>query len=175
VAVAEPTNGFVPVADVVKAVGLRGEVKLYPLLDFHAPLLESPFLIWQDGTAAVLERARPAGTSVAVKPAGCDDRDAAEALVGRQLGFRRGDYLNDAFPRPRAGLPFRFLGRPVQRVDGVVLGPVIEVRRYVEQVLLVVEYAGREVLIPAVWPILQADAGIDGPLVIDPPEGLLDA
>ena len=34
-------SGFVPVAEVVKAVGLRGQYKLYPLLDWHPPLLET--------------------------------------------------------------------------------------------------------------------------------------
>jgi 16S rRNA processing protein RimM len=168
-------DDFVPVADVVKAVGMRGEVKLYPLLDFHAPLLASPFLRWQDGSQAELERARPAGNCVAVKPRGCDDRDQAEALVGRQLGFYVGDYQDADFPRPAAGLPFRYLGRPIEQRDGVSLGPVQEVRRYASQVLLVIEHDGREVMIPAVAPILQPDDGLTGPLIVDLPEGLLDA
>lgn len=168
-------DDFVPVADVVKAVGLRGEVKLYPLLDFHAPLLASCYLRWQDGSAAELERARPAGNCVAVKPRGCDDRDQAEAMVGRQLGFRAGDYVAADFPRPTSGLPFRYLGRSVQQRDGTALGPVVEVRRYASQVLLVIEHEGREVMIPAVAPILQPDDELAGPLIVDLPEGLLDA
>jgi len=166
---------LVLIADVVKAVGLKGEVKLYPLLDFHAPLLTSEFLVWQDGTTAVLEKARPAGNCVAVKPLGCDDRNEAEALVGRQLGFQRAAYENEAFPRPEGGLPFRYLGRSVHDADGQTLGTVQEVRRYTGQILLVIEYDGREVMIPAVVPILQPDEGLSGPLVVDLPEGLLDA
>ncbi|HOX26785.1 MAG TPA: hypothetical protein PLL30_06350 [Candidatus Krumholzibacteria bacterium] len=168
-------DGFVPIAEVVKAVGLRGEVKLYPLLDFHAPLLGTDFLVWQDGDRARIEAVRPSGACVTVKAAGCADRDAAEAMVGRQLGFQRADYLAADFPRPADGLPFRYLGRPVALRGGEVLGPVREVRRYATQVLLVVEHGGREVLIPAVAPILEPDAGLDGTLVVDPPEGLLDA
>lgn len=168
-------NGFVPLAEVVKAVGLRGEIKLYPLLDFYEPLLESRFLIWQDGSAAVLDRIRPAGACVAARPSGCNDRDEAEGLVGLQLGFRREDYLDEAFPRPVGGLPFRFLGRTLQDIEGGALGTVQEVRRYAAQIMLVVEYEGREVLIPAVSPILQPDDGLAGALVVDLPEGLLDA
>jgi ribosomal 30S subunit maturation factor RimM len=176
----DPGRGdFVPVADVVKAVGLRGEVKLYPLLDFHAPLLGTRFLRWDDGEAAEFERARPAGNCVAVKPVGCDDRDAAEGLVGRQLGFVAADYAADDFPRPDGGLPFRFLGREVRRPDGESLGEVEEVRRYAAQVLLVLRHQGREVMIPAVPPILVGDiapgAAANVPVVVDPPEGLLDA
>lgn len=168
-------DSFVPIADVVKAVGLRGEVKLYPLIDFHAPLLESAFLVWGDGAPVDLEKARPAGQCVAVKPAGCDDRNQAEALVGRQLGFQRDRYLDAGFPRPSGGLPFRYEGRAVQTVGGEDLGPVQEVRRYTGQVLLVILYDGREVMIPAVEPILRPDDGLEGPLVVDLPEGLLDA
>lgn len=168
-------EAFVPIADVVKAVGLRGEIKLYPLLDFHAPLLGTSHLRWDDGTAVVFERARPAGSCVAAKPSGCDDRNGAESLVGRQIGFERDDYLADDFPRPADGLPFRYLGRPVQTLDGEVLGTVQEVRRYAAQVLLVIGYEGREVMIPAVEPILRPAGGLEGPLTVDLPEGLLDA
>lgn len=173
------TRAFVPIADVVKAVGLRGEVKLYPLLDFHAPLLASAYLRWDHGEPVQFEKARPAGSCVAAKPAGSDDRDTAERLVGRQVGFAPADYAAADFPRPQDGLPFRFLGREVRLTDGTVLGTVQEVRRYATQVLLVLEHAGREVMIPAVPPILVQDvapgSGAEQPVVIDPPEGLLDA
>ncbi|MBD3221360.1 16S rRNA processing protein RimM [bacterium] len=166
---------FVPIADVVKAVGLRGEVKLYPLLDFHAPILASAFLRWDDGEKAAMESARPAGTGVAVKPRGCTSRDEAERLVGRQLGFDRESYRDAAFPRPDDGLPFRYLDREVRTRDGELLGRVQEVRRYAAQVLLVIEREGREALIPAVDPIVEVDDAMEGPVVADPPEGLLDA
>jgi 16S rRNA processing protein RimM len=165
---------FVLVAEVVKAVGLKGEVKLYPLVDFHAPLLESRFLHWQDGARAVFERGRSSGGCVVAKFAGCDTRDDAEAMVGRELGFDREDYLAVDFPRPPEGLPFRYLGRPVVTTAGEAVGTVDEVRRYAAQVLLILQREGREVMIPAVAPILRPDAGLEGPLVIDPPSGLLD-
>lgn len=163
-----------PIGEVVKAVGLRGEVKLYPLLDFHEPLLESGFLVWEDGGAAPVECFRPAGQCVAVKVDGVADRTGAEALVGRTLGFRREDYLDPAFPRPACGLPFRYLGRPVRTPDGREVGVVDEVRFAGGSFLLVIPDGTREILIPAVAPILRADDGLDGPLEIDPPEGLLD-
>ncbi|MEZ4388626.1 MAG: hypothetical protein R3D98_13865 [Candidatus Krumholzibacteriia bacterium] len=168
-------DDFVPIADVVKAVGLRGEVKLYPLLDFHAPLLTSGFLVWDDGTPAVLEKARPAGTCVAVKPQHCDDRDTAERQIGRQLGFSRAAYARPDFPRPADGLPFRYLDRELRDPAGELLGTVQEVRRYATQVLLVTERDGREVMIPAVEPILERDDALSGPLVVHAPEGLFDA
>lgn len=167
-------DDFVAIADVVKAVGLKGEIKLYPLLDFHEPLLDSSYLVWGDGTPATLQGHRQAGACVAAAPQDSRDRSQAEALVGRQVGFRRDDYLREDFPRPPQGMAFRFLDRPVVTVDGDPVGPVTEVRRAGGNLLLVVAAAGSEVLIPAVEPILRPDAGLTGDLVIDPPEGLLD-
>ncbi len=161
-------------AEVVKAVGLKGEFKLYPLLDFHVPVLESEFLVWEDGRRLHLANHRPVGGCVVVRSIGCDSREAAEALVGRLVGFTRESYLEDDFPRPAQGLPFRWLGRPVVTSDGAAIGTVSEVRWTGGQYLLVVGTAAGDVLIPAVAPILKPDPGLDGDLIVDPPEGLFD-
>lgn len=165
---------FVTVAEVVKAVGLKGEVKLYPLLDFHDGLLDGGYLLWEDGGEVRILGRRLAKGGVVIRVDGCRDRDAAEALVGRTVGFRREDYLRADFPRPEDGLPFRYLGRPVATVDGEPVGTVDEVRRTGSSFLLVVIADGAEILIPAVEPILRRDDGLEGELVVDPPEGLLD-
>ncbi|RKZ13887.1 hypothetical protein DRQ50_09805 [bacterium] len=167
-------DDFVVIAEVVKAIGLKGEVKLYPLLDFHEPLLDSDYLSWEDGTPLRIGGYRPSGNCVAVAPVDTRDRHGAEALVGRRIGFRRVDYLRDDFPRPAGGLAFRFLGRMVVTVDGKQVGSVSEVRRTGGTLLLVVTTTAGEVLIPAVDPILASDDGLEGDLVVDPPEGLLD-
>lgn len=167
-------EGFVVIAEVVKAVGLKGEVKLYPLLDFHEPLLDSDFVVWEDGTPLRLRSHRPAGSCVAVAPVDSRDRHGAEALVGRRVGFRREDYLRDDFPRPPGGLAFRYLERRVITVDGKPVGTVSEVRRAGATLLLVVHTGAGEALIPAVEAILRPDDGLEGDLVVDPPEGLLD-
>ncbi len=130
-------DAFVSIGEIVKAVGLKGEVKLYPLLDFHEPLLDSGFLVWQDGTPARLKQHRPSGGCVAVWPEGSDSRDRAEKLVGRELGFLRASYLDPGFPRPGGGLPFRYLGRRVVSPAGEVIGTVDEVRLAGGQLLLV--------------------------------------
>ncbi|MFH1842831.1 MAG: hypothetical protein ABIF77_06450 [bacterium] len=165
---------FVIVAEVVKAVGLRGEVKLFPFIDWHPPLLDSEFLRWDDGNLLVCRKARAQGQAVVIGLEGCRDRNQAENLVGRQIGFLRTDYLDPTFPRPPAGLPFRYLHREVCSKSGARVGAVSEVRRYGNQYMLVLLVAGREVLIPAVEPILRENDGLEGPLIIDPPEGLLD-
>jgi len=168
-------DAFVAIGEIVKAIGLKGEVKLYPLLDFHEPLLGTDFLVWADGTPARLRGHRPAGSGcVALRIEGSDDRDGAETLVGRELGFLRASYRDPAFPRPPGGLGFRYLERRVVTASGDVVGTVDEVRRAGGQLLLVVPDGAGEILIPAVAPILRPDDGLDGDLVVDPPEGLLD-
>ena len=167
-------DGFVAIGEVVKAIGLKGEVKLYPLLDFWEPLLGSDFLVWQDGSPVRIRNHRLAGQIPALRLNGCDSRNQAEDLVGRQLGFLRASYLDPGFPRPAGGLPFRFLGRDVVTTTGQHVGQVDEVRLAGGSFLLVIPAGKAEILIPAVEPILRPDDGLEGPLVIDPPEGLLD-
>jgi 16S rRNA processing protein RimM len=165
---------FIIIGEVVKAVGLRGEVKLYPLLDFYEPLLGSGLLIWEDGSSAEIAGYRAAGGTVVLRLDKVSDRSAAEGMIGRNLGFDRDSYLQDGFPKPTGGLPFRYLGRQVELSDGEIVGVVDEVRFTGSNHLLVVTGAEKEILIPAVEPILRADPGLSGNLVIDPPEGLLD-
>ena len=166
---------WVVIAEVVKAVGLKGEVKLYHLIDFWEPLLESSYLRWADGTSAAITRHRSVRGGTVIKLTTVGDRSSAEAMVGRELGFARESYLRADFPRPTGGLPFRYLDREVRTIGGDFVGTVAEVLRYGAQVILVVPRGGREVLIPAVAPILRPDDGLVGVLVVDPPEGLIDA
>ena len=166
---------FVSVGEIVKAIGLKGELKLYPLLDFFDALLDSPHTVWQDGSPAKIRRHRQAGTCVAVTVEGVRGRDEAEAMVGRELGFQRGSYACDDFPVPPGGLAFRYVGRRVVTREGQEVGTVDEVRLMGGVHMLIVPAGGREILIPAVEPILERDdRSLEGDLVIDPPEGLLD-
>lgn len=168
------SDAFVAVAEVVKAVGLHGEVKLYPLLDWYEPLLGSSYLEWGDRRPLRATAWRQDGTCWVVRLADVESREAAESTVGRRIGFRRERYCEVGFPAPKDGLPFRYLGRQVATVAGEMVGRVVEVRRYVSQPLLVIQTDRGEVLVPAVPPILRPDRGLEGTLLIDPPPGLLD-
>lgn len=166
---------FVVIGEIVRAVGLRGELKLYPLLDFHEPLLGSPFLVWNDGSPAQVQRHRVmSGGCWGLAIRGIGRREDADAMIGRELGFLAASYGDPAFPKPSGGLPFRWLGREVVTGGGDVVGVVDEVRRLGTRFMLVIPDGPREMLIPALAPILRPEDGLEGQLVIDPPEGLLD-
>jgi len=167
-------DDFVLIADVVKAVGLKGEIKLYPMLDLYEPLLEGDWLIWDDGSEFRPLQWRVHGPCHVTTVAGVNDRNQADARVGRKVGFLRSRYSDPGFPRPEGGLPFRWLGRPVHDTTGEVLGEVHQVRRYGPQFTLAIMRNEREVLIPAVAPILVDGDGLEGPIIVDPPKGLLD-
>ena len=168
---------FIVIGEIVKAIGLKGELKLYPLIDYHEPLLDSPYLVWGDGTGVDVERHRQAGSCEAVKIRQVSDRSSADSYLGREVGFMRENYREPDFPRPAGGLPFRFLDREVATVAGEIVGNVSEVRFTGSGYVLVIpdsREGAKEILIPAVEPILAINDDLEGTLVIDPPEGLLD-
>lgn len=165
---------FIPVAEVVKAVGLKGDIKLYPLINWFEPLLDTDYLQWDNGQPLPMVSWRHNSNCYVVRIEGIDDRNGADAAVGRKIGFLRNRYPEPGFPKPSTGLPFRYLERELVDTHGTVIGIVDEVRLYGAQFTLVVMIDGRQVLIPAIAPILRPDEVLDGPLVIDPPEGLLD-
>lgn len=166
---------FVCVGEIVKAIGLKGELKLYPLLDYFDALLDSPYAVWQDGSEVRVKSHRQAGSCVAIKVPGVDNRTQAEKMVGRELGFLRASYPQPDFPIPPGGLAFRYVGRDVRTTDGTLVGNVDEVRSVAGQHLLVIPDGTGEMLIPVVEPIcVVADDSLEGDLTIDPPEGLLD-
>ncbi len=166
---------FVCVGEIVKAIGLKGELKLYPLLDYFDELLDSPYAVWRDGSEARVTSHRQAGSCVAVKVSGVGNRTQAEGLIGRELGFIRSSYAQPDFPIPPGGLAFRYLGRDVRTTDGTLVGKVDEVRLVAGRHLLVIPDGENQMLIPVVDPIcVVADDSLEGDLTIDPPEGLLD-
>jgi len=171
-------NQFVVIGELVKAIGLKGEIKLYPLLNYYQELLESKFLVWADGQPAEVSRHRQAGSCRAIKVPEVHDRNGAEAMVGRKLGFMSHSYLAADFPKPNEGLPFRWLGREVATVAGEVIGVVDEVRVAGAGYMLVLEdreQKGNRIMIPALAPILEPEDRLTGTLIVDPPVGLFEA
>ena len=116
---------------IVKAFGIKGELKFHPSEDFWEDVLESKRLTVHsrgedDGATSplALERVRPHGRSYVVKVRGIDDRNAAESLVGGDV-FVSDDELDVDYPE--MPLPFQLIGMTVADEAGERLGEVTSV------------------------------------------------
>ena len=165
----------VAVGRVGKAHGIRGDV-------FVEPWTDAPDERFVEGTVVYAgeDERRPltvAGSrdhsgKLVVHFAGLDDRNAIEALRGTVL-------VMPAAARPVIEDPDEFydtdlIGLAVSTVDGTALGPVTDVLHSPAGSLLVIDHAGREVLVPfrrEVVPTIDLNART---AVIDPPPGLLE-
>jgi len=164
----------VQLGQVVKAVGMRGEVKLRASADFwEAALGGSPLELVGAGSARDVEvvsrRAQGPDTWV-LHFRDVADRDAAEALVGFDLVLP-----DDADVEPPEELrPFQVRGLRCLLPDGEVLGVVEDLVPMPAHDVLVVRSGDRTHWIPAVEPILRAVDFERGEVRIDPPAGLLE-
>jgi 16S rRNA processing protein RimM len=91
-----PPDAWVPLAEVMRPHGVRGEVRLRPfnrdsdlLLDVDEVLVRFPE---GDGQEVNVDGARRANEAILVKLHSVDDRDRADELRGAVLCVRRGEF-----------------------------------------------------------------------------------
>lgn len=138
---------------IVKAFGIRGELKFHPSDDFWEDVLESRRLMVHWPAAAgeksqlVIDRSRPHGNNYVVKIKGIDDRNAAEDLVGGTVFIAENDL--DVDP-PKKLLPFQVVGMTVKDEEGEVLGEVDSVIYSSAHDVYEVKGAKRSFMVPAV-------------------------
>ena len=161
--------------ELVKAVGLRGEVKLHPSADFWDEALASRQLQLSTASgrrAVSVEAARRHGARMRVlRLGGVEDRGAAEDLVGAHLVLPL-EALD--VPLPPAPRPFQVRGLRVLLPDGTLLGRVEEVLPMPAQDVFVVRGGGREYLIPDAPAIVREVDLESGLMRVEPPPGLLE-
>lgn len=132
--------------------GVRGWVRVFSETEPRDNILRySPWLV--DGAPCAVAEGRVHGKGLVVRLAGCDDRDQAAALVGREIAVRR-----DQLPPPR---PDEFYwadleGLAVETVAGVALGRVSHLFATGANDVLVVS-GERERLLPFVWDAVVRD------------------
>jgi 16S rRNA processing protein RimM len=145
---------------VTKAHGLRGEVVVQLWSERTERLQPGTALHSARGTL-VVRAARPFGDRFLVQFEGLDDRTGAEHLRGVEL---QAESVDD----PDMLWVHELVGRAVVDAAGVPLGTVTAVEANPASDLLVLESGG---LIPLRF---MTGDGVDGALVVDIPEGLLD-
>ncbi len=142
VAVTAPEARWIPLAEVMRPHGVRGEVRLRPfnrdsdlLLSLDEVLVRFPD---GDEQEVTVDAARRAHEAVLMKLADVDDRDRADELRGAVLCGKRGD-----FPELEEGEFYAcdVEGARVVVAGGEELGRVIELRTYPSVDVLVIAAA----------------------------------
>ncbi len=161
---------------IVKAVGLKGEVKLLPAPDFWPDALKAEAIDVLSDEAVTrtvhVARWRPKGETFILKLDGIDTIEAAEPLIGSHLGLSLDALGGSSLPEEL--LPCQLIGLDVVLKDGAPFGVVVEMLLGAAQDCLIVEREGERYLVPHVPDIVRRVSIEEGIVEIDPPEGLLD-
>ncbi len=137
----------IKIGKIVNAVGLKGEVKVYNYSD-SIDIYETTEAMYVEDRLTAIENVRPQKNMVILKLAGTDDRNAAEALKGKELYI-----TEDDLPElPEGQFYIRdLIGMSVIEEDGTVLGHVSDVLQNTAQNIFEVEREnGKKLLIPKV-------------------------
>ncbi|MGI6752267.1 MAG: ribosome maturation factor RimM [Anaerovoracaceae bacterium] len=129
------------------AVGLKGEIKVYPYTDYKEKFEELPYILCDD-VKYPITRVRYIKNMVVLKLEGIDDRNEAEASAGKYLYI----YKMDAPPlQDGAYYIHELVGLTVEEEGGGVLGHLSDVIQNAAQDIYEVEtHEGKTILIPAV-------------------------
>ncbi len=173
------------VGTLVAAQGLAGELRILPRSDFPERFTQPGprWLLDRQGTPRAVEllggRQLPGKSLFAVRLAGINSRDAAEALIHQE-------FLVDASQRPKlapgefhlldlVGLQVRLLDAAAPASSpGAPIGRVVDLIHGGNDLLAVELAPGRRVLIPFVVAIVPLVNLQEGWIGLTPPPGLLE-
>jgi 16S rRNA processing protein RimM len=165
---------FTNLGEIVKAVGLKGEVKLLPGTGFWADALkgEGIYLVSSDIIRRLVkvEKFRKKGGTYVIKLDSIGSIEDAELAVGKRLELSMDEV--ELVP-PERGLAGRFTGMKMFLKNGELLGDVVGIFESGGQDRLIVK-GKRSFMIPYVPSIVIKVDYDNGRIEIDPPEGLLE-
>lgn len=168
-------RGYIPIAEINKVRGIRGEVVATVHADDPSRMAELACVFVREPDGAYrrleIEGVKRLGARAVLKLSGYGSPEEARALVGREL-----------FIPPQASTPappgryyaYQLAGLAAQLKDGTPLGRVREVLAQGEQSLLVIEGGAGEILVPFVKAICIACDLSAGTVTLDPPDGLIE-
>lgn len=174
------TMSDIVVGAIVKAFGIKGELKFHPSQNFWYDVLESEQLYMRRDTAdgrvtqpLKIAKLRPHGKgSFVFILDGVTDRNEAEALVGAEVIIDEADIDVEM---PDELMPFQVLGCTVRNEDGEVLGEVTQVMYSAAHDVYEVDNGERSFMVPAVPDFVISYDAEKRELTIRPLPGLLDA
>ena len=138
---------YIELGQIVNTHGVRGECKLHPL-GFSPTFAAKCKTLYINGVEMKTISRRIHGNDVLVTLAGVEDMNAALALKGKSVFFRRAD----ASPEEGEYFDEELLGLSVTDTDGTSVGTLTEVMLYPAHKVYRVENreTGKSYLIPAV-------------------------
>jgi 16S rRNA processing protein RimM len=152
-----PTSDRLAAARILGAKGLAGAMRLEVLTD-RADRLSVGSLLYTEGEAAPrrITEMESGGRVPIIRLEGIDDRQKAEAMIGRYLEV-------DAEPLPEGSYYWhQIVGLRVADEDGRPLGSVVEVFRAGENEVYRVESEGQpDLLLPALREVIR-DIDLEG-------------
>lgn len=164
----------VELGKIVKAHGIKGEVKALPFSGVPEDLLDLADIELRhggEGRVFKLEKIRPQGRLAILQLTGVADRNMAEELIGSEM-------WGDAESLPELGADefywHEMEGLEVKTAAGQKLGRVLSLLATGAHDVLVISDGSTEYLVPAINEILVSLDKEAGVLVIDPPPGLLE-
>lgn len=167
---------LIAVGKIVKAHGVKGEVKVFPYgesMAFQSPggKLFLGGLSEVMNEALTLMSARSQGKTWIVRFQELTSMDEAQRIIGCEVLLPEDD-----LPPTQEGeyYHYQLIGLEVVTKAGVVVGILRGVMETGSHDVYSVESCGREMLIPAVEEIICEIDLKQNRMVIDPPEGLLD-
>ncbi|MFA7383874.1 MAG: ribosome maturation factor RimM [Desulfurivibrionaceae bacterium] len=169
-------GGQIAVGKVVKAHGIKGEIKVYPFSgnpdDFCGYRLLTMVEPCQGSARSYeVELCRPLGNLVLLQLAGLSGRSTAEGLRGWEVRIDR-----ELLPVLGAGTFYwhELVGLPALSDNGQELGLVNSIMATPAHDILVITGAGGEYLIPVVGECVAGLAPDGKALMVTPPPGLLE-
>jgi len=166
----------VTLGKLVKAVGLKGEVKLLPGPDFWPEALEAEKLdLVSDGTirrTVQIENVRAKGGTFILRLSGITNIELAESVVGNELVISL-ESLDKALMPPEP-LPCQLMGLEVRLEDGSVKGEIADLLLGSDQKCFIVDNGSKRFLVPNVPEVVKEIDIENGFMIVDPPEGLFD-
>mgnify|MGYP001011272273 FL=1 len=160
----------IKIGQIVNAVGLKGEVKVYNYSDSQERYYDLQ-TVYLDDKLYEIEKVRFQQHLVILKFKGVEDRNAAESLKGKYLNITEADLKE----LPEGTYYIRdLIGVLVVLESGEVLGTLTNVLQNFAQDLYEIDVNGKKVLLPAVNEFVL-DVDLESRRVtVRLPEGLLD-
>lgn len=154
-----------------RAHGLKGEIKLRVLERYEEDLMElASVLVGEPPVPFFLESIRGGGALIA-KFEGLDSREMVSLLSNKPL-YALSSFVPEREPEPDT--PFDALvGWYIEAEDYPKLGPITEILDLPQHYLAIVEYEGRELMIPLHEDLVAGIREAEQVLEMNLPTGLL--